>query len=280
MAEAESTESNKVEEGAAKAPAPVTQVGQLTTAVPAPEGPSFGERAGRFFRRLLRWVLILAVVAGLGYGAWVGWPILRDRVIAPVEANIADMGVVQDRLDAGDARLAGLEADIEALAATQQELAASQAALGETVAVLEAEIEASGARIAALDALTAELEEGVSAGSAETARQVAILKSMELMGRARLFLYQSNFGLAEQDVQAARAVLLAAVAGATVEEQEVLQGTVERLDRVLGALPAFPVRAADDLDIAWQILIGQIPAVAEPPAEPSAGDQVTTTTAP
>ena len=42
---------------------------------------------------------------------------------------------------------------------------------------------------------------------AELERQVNLLKSMELLSRARLFMYQSNFGLAEQDVQIARNVL-------------------------------------------------------------------------
>lgn len=259
--------------------APVTQVGQLAPATPGPDKPSFGERMGRFFRRLLRWVLILAVLAGVGYGAWVGWPILRDRVIAPVENNIADMGVVQSRLDAGDARAAGIESDLKSLAAGQQELADSQKTLGETVAELESQIKASSDRLTALDKLSAELASGIEAGAAETGRQVAVLKSMELLGRARLFLYQSNFGLAEQDVQAARSVLSDVIGDAPAADQEMLTATVERLDRVLGALPSFPVRASDDLDIAWQILIGEIPAsIAAPPA--TGEDATTTTTTP
>ena len=87
----------------------------------------------------------------------------------------------------------------------------------------------------------------MTAGSAELATQVTMLRSMELLSRARLFLYQANYGLAEQDVAAARALIPTDTA---VGEEVAL-----RLDRVIESLPDRPVTAADDLDIAWQLLL-------------------------
>ncbi len=241
--------------------APVEQLPK--TAAAQVETPTPG-RAGRFFRRLFKWLLILAILAGLGYGAYVGWPVARDRFIAPVEANIADMSVVQaDLADARD-RIAALEGEIAKLAATQGELAAADAALMETLDAFASEVDASSTRIANLEGLTTDLGIGLTAAQSETFRQAQVLKAMELLGRARLFLYQSNFGLARQDVQSARNILADSLAGSEQADIELLTATIDRLDRTLLALPSFPVLAADELDIAWQALIGDIPLPIEP----------------
>jgi hypothetical protein len=91
--------------------------------------------------------------------------------------------------------------------------------------------------------------------------QAGLLKSMELLSRARLFLYQSNFGLAKQDIQSARdllANLLNSPGAASIAQAGNinLAELVQRLDLALARLPEFPVAASDDLDIAWQLLLG------------------------
>jgi hypothetical protein len=77
-----------------------------------------------------------------------------------------------------------------------------------------------------------------------------------------LYLAQSNFGLAREDVKSARD-LLAALQN---ESENAARGqAIARLDLALGNLPAFPVVAAGDLEIAWQILMsGEAPAAATP----------------
>jgi hypothetical protein len=78
---------------------------------------------------------------------------------------------------------------------------------------------------------------------------------MELLSRARLFMYQSNFGLAEQDVQIARDVLVTVQRDAPDSLAEDLETVLLHLELALSNLPNFPVAASDDLDIAWQILL-------------------------
>jgi hypothetical protein len=98
-----------------------------------------------------------------------------------------------------------------------------------------------------------------SNASAELNRQIKLLKSMELISRARLFLYQSNFGLAEQDVSAARSLLAEIQPDAPAPLNAELIEVLDRVDGVISYLPEFPVAAISDLDLAWQILISGIP---------------------
>jgi hypothetical protein len=90
-------------------------------------------------------------------------------------------------------------------------------------------------------------------------RQINLLKSMELLSRARLFMYESNFGLARQDVQIGRDLLAKIQPDAPRPLSDELKTVVQRLDMSLSNLPDFPVAASDDLDIAWQILLSGLP---------------------
>ena len=82
--------------------------------------------------------------------------------------------------------------------------------------------------------------------------EVLLTRALDTLARARLYLAQSNFGLAKEDVQSARDLLGELNAEA---EDEVLTQAIARLDLALGNLPAFPVVASGDLEIAWQILM-------------------------
>jgi hypothetical protein len=87
-------------------------------------------------------------------------------------------------------------------------------------------------------------------------------RALDMLGRARLYLAQSNFGLAREDVKSARDLLAALQAESN---DPALDQAIARLDLSLGNLPAFPIVAAGDLEIAWQILMsGEAPATATP----------------
>jgi hypothetical protein len=68
--------------------------------------------------------------------------------------------------------------------------------------------------------------------------------------------------LAREDVKSARELL--GTLQAETDDKSFDQA-IERLDMALGNLPAFPVVAAGDLEIAWQILVsGEPPATSTP----------------
>jgi uncharacterized phage infection (PIP) family protein YhgE len=156
--------------------------------------------------------------------------------------------------------LADFQTQLGTLETVQNQHDESLNELDERVAEIETEIEARTESLAALERIQSEIQEQNEVASAELERQVDLLKSMELLSRARLFMYQSNFGLAEQDVQIARDVLATVQRDAPEMLAEDLETVLLHLDLALSNLPNFPVAASDDLDIAWQILLtGQAP---------------------
>jgi predicted RNase H-like nuclease (RuvC/YqgF family) len=162
--------------------------------------------------------------------------------------------------------LAELQAKLESMEAAQNQNSETLTELDQRVSEIETEITARTESLAVLERMQAELQDQNEAASAELERQVNLLKAMELLSRARLFLYQSNFGLAEQDVQIARDLLATLQRDAPEALAEDLDTVVFHLDLTLSNLPNFPVAASDDLDIAWQILLS-----GSPPTQTSVG---------
>lgn len=235
-------------------PSPVT-----TTA--APSGPSFGERVGAFFRFLLRLFLLLIVLGLLGIALYMLLPVLYQRYIRPVERNTAQVQELQSWREQTEQELADLQSKLGSLEDAQSQQDRALAELDERMIGIETEIAARSESLAALEDLQSEMEAQNQAISAELERQINLLKAMELLSRARMSMYQSNFGLAQQDVQIARDLLAEAVEEAPEALAAELEAVILRLDMTLANLPDFPVAASDDLDIAWQILLSGMPPV-------------------
>jgi hypothetical protein len=213
------------------------------------------------------WVVVLAVAvaAGVVYG----WPFVDERYIQPVRDNSAAIAALDQRLGQAEASVAGLEplnADIESRVTA---LEGGQVEMNDRLSELDRRIAQHSTRLDQLDRAAAELEasDADAAGSAQA--ELTVLRGMELLSRARLFLYEANYGLAAQDLTSARRLLAGIdpsnVGGVPIDE------TLVRIDLALAALPDRPVVASDDLDIAWQTLLGEVPA-----ASPSANSSTTT----
>ena len=65
--------------------------------------------------------------------------------------------------------------------------------------------------------------------------------------------------MARDDVQAARDILAELLIDATSYQVTSINQIIMRLDFALSNLPAFPVIAVDDVDIAWQLLMRGLP---------------------
>ena len=241
---------------AAPAPAPSPE-----TVPRAHESATSSSGGKRRVRRAVGWLVrgtaVVVVVVAIGAGIYFGWPVVYDRYLAPVQTNTADVVALRSQV-------ADLQGQVDDLVAADS--------------ATDARLASIDGRLAELDAMDATLASNDAATAAEIARQVQLLKGMELMSRARLFMFQANYGLAEQDVQAARDILAGVGDGASSDEAASITVAVVRLDRVLTALPNFPVAARDDLDIAWLALLGRVPtespatgdgASPEPSSEPS-----------
>lgn len=227
---------------------------------PVPTRPTLGQRLGRFFRFLLRLVLVLILLAAIAAALYFGLPLLYQRYVVPVEQNTSNLAELESRQDRTEQQLSDLQTKLETIESVQNQHDQLLTELNQHTENLESEIAARTESLAALEKMQAELQIENESVSAELERQITLLKSMELLSRARLFLYESNFGLARQDVQIARDLLDGIEPDANSKLANELGEVIFRLDMTLSKLPDFPVAASDDLDIAWQILLSGLPA--------------------
>jgi hypothetical protein len=204
-------------------------------------------------------VLLLIALAVIGVALYSLLPIVYDRFVRPVERNTTQVQELQSRQEQTEQQLADLQIRLETLESVQNQHDGSLTDLDQRLGEIEMEISARTQSLAALEEMQSELREQNESASAALERQIDLLKAMELLSRARLFMYQSNFGLAAQDVQIARDVLTAVRPDAPEPLAGELDAVLLRLDMTLSNLPDFPVAASDDLDIAWQILLSGLP---------------------
>jgi hypothetical protein len=226
---------------------------------PAPSRPTAGERIRRFFEVLLRltsWVIIFTV---FGAALYYSLPLLYQRFVQPVQQNTAQMGQLQSQQAQTEQELADLQARLESLETGQSQNADAFTELEKRLSVIETEIEARTQSLSSLETMQSELQAQNEETSAELDRQINVLKAMELLSRARLFMYQSNFGLARQDIQIANDLLVEIQPDGSESLAAELDAVIHRLGLTLSNLPNFPVAASDDLDIAWQILLSGMP---------------------
>jgi len=225
----------------------------------SPSGPSFGQRVASFFRFLLRLVSLLILLSLLSLALYLVLPWLYQSFIRPVEQNTAQVRELQSRQQQMEQEVADLQTKLGTIETVQNGHDGSLTELDKRLSDIETEITARTKSLSELEAMQSKLQEQNEAVSAEMDRQINLLKGMELLSRARLFMYESNFGLAKQDVQIGRDLLATVQPDSPEPLAGELEAVIQRLDMTLSNLPDFPVAASDDLDIAWQILLSGIP---------------------
>ena len=72
-------------------------------------------------------------------------------------------------------------------------------------------------------------------------REIMLTRAIETLSRARLYLSQSNFGLAKIDVQSARSILAELSTEAPPYQVNAFDQIIGRLDLALGNLPPSPL---------------------------------------
>jgi cell division protein FtsB len=210
-----------------------------------------------FLRFLLALFIILVILGGIGAAVYFGLPYLNERYVVPVEQNTAHISELSTQ-QTGDVKqlkeqIADLQKQLDAVRSRADALDQTIAAQAETLAKLE-QVQSK------LDEATAKQRDSILV---ELKHQVMLTRAIETLSRGRLFLSQSNFGLAKQDVQATRDLLAELQADVPDYQAQALKAVLSRLDLALGNLPDFPVIAVDDVDIAWNLLVAGLPESAE-----------------
>jgi chromosome segregation ATPase len=255
----------------------MTEDDQMTSdEQPAAGRPSPWRRAAGVALRLL---VVVLVGIGLGAGAFWGVPAAYRDFIEPVRQNT-------ERLDQSQAALASLResqsaanatqsaalADIQGQVARQAEsLSAVQADVGSlkasqptAVAALQTldKVEADLADLQAAATLTAGRIDGLDSAAATPnptiealGQRMEILRLMQLVSQARLSISEDNLGQATTDLEAAIAALSDLTSAAEDGGTAALEDVARRLDLAQQELKTNPTVAADDLDIAWELLV-------------------------
>ena len=216
---------------------------------------------------LLRLVLILLLLTGIAIGIAYLAPLAYVRYIRPVERNAAQVAALETQQAQSATQIASLQTSLATAAAGQAKQSEAVTDLTGRVQTVEDGIAEHTKQLATLDEMQNTLLTTRDTSLAKMDSQIKLLKALETLSRARLFLYQSNFGLAKQDAQSARDILAGLQAAAPEGLTADLTEANFRLDLVLKNLPDFPVAASDDLDLAWQVLVEGIPQQTPAPTE-------------
>ena len=220
---------------------------------------------------LLKFALFLAVLGILAAILYLSWPVIYTRYILPVENHSTQIAILETKQSEDLAELSILTTKVAAIQTDQPKIVNALTEFNARIESLETEVGKQANSLGVIDNLGKTLKSDNLESAARLDLQIKIMKSMELLSRARLFLYQSNFGMAKQDIQIARDLLATIVSNGTETTSTELVEVVQRLDLCLSRLPEFPVVASDDLDIAWQLLLqgtpqpGSMQATATPP---------------
>lgn len=236
---------------------------------PAESAPTLPKARRSWGRRIVRFLVTLIVLGALGVAGYYGWTRVDERI----DDNTAAIRGAEERLNAAEPEVSDVAVRVDAIIAAENvvpdrltsvedaiaALVAEQADLDTRLGSAESLIAGHTGQLRILDDLQKALEGDLAATNTAAARQVSQLKSMELLSRARLFLYQANYGLAEQDIVAARDLIANAPVSDVVTDTILKGELLLRLDKAAEALPDLPVAAVDDLNIAWQLLLGEAP---------------------
>jgi hypothetical protein len=238
--------------------------------------PSFLQRLGRAFGKTMRFLFGLVLIAAVAALIYFSVPYIYERVIRPLDANTEELAAIEAKQADDVAELTGqisdLKARISELENRQTESAQLLSALeGQVIALDEMvakqtltlkQLDEMQANIGALLDVSAEHEDlltGENSVVAALHQEVMFSRVIELLSRGRLYLSQSNFGLAKADIQSARDLLAQLEPEIAEEQSAVFQDVIQRLDLAIKNLPGFPVVAVDDIDAAWELLISRLP---------------------
>ncbi len=234
------------------------------------------------FSRVMRFILriIFVVVFGIVLGAalYLGVPALYRSTIEPMRANTERIEELQGTLAIG---LSTSEKQVERLGERLVEVEDRLAEQGEATGALQAELDGFGETLdeqastisrlrsmsAQLDTINDDLDETIDRvkqlevalseielPADEFRRQVRMISAMTMITKARLWLIQDNLGQAAEEISAARELLASEVVDMDAED-EVLAQIIERLDLALADVRTMPIVAADELEIAWKLLV-------------------------
>ncbi len=202
----------------------------------------------RVTKVLLRLAFVVLLGAALGAGAYFGVTLTVRQLVEPTRQNSAQIAALEAQLPQAESRL---DEQQESVAELQVQLEDLQAQLGDQGLGQDQLASQLGTLNGQLADLTERIEDNSQAQ--ELRGDLQLTRAMLSLVRARLWLVENNLGLAIAEVERARELLQSLAAEKPGESN--LQAAIERLDFALIELNTRPLVAADDIEIAWKLLV-------------------------
>jgi chromosome segregation ATPase len=243
--------------------------------------PTGGQRSifSRIVRFIFRLLVVIIIGAVLGVAVYYAVPAIYRTAIEPVQTNTqsiidlerdiiqlqttADMQAeqyadrlaeVEGRLTAKGEEIAALQAEVAALQTafeSQQQEVSDLKPLLRQVERLTSDLETTEDQVAFLE----ETLTGIELPAERLERQIQMIRAMTMLTQARLWLLQDNLGLAAEEITNARTLIAEVAEAEPEEENELYLQILDRLDLALEDVRTTPIIAAEELEIAWRLLV-------------------------
>ena len=202
----------------------------------------------RVSKVLLRLALVVLLGVALGAGAYFGVTLAIRQLGEPTRQNSARIAALEAQLPEAVSRLAEQQESVAELQVQLEDLQAQLGDQGRGQDQLGSQLTALADQ---LEDLTKRIEENTQAH--QLRGDLQLTQVMLSLVRAQLWLVENNLGLAIAEVERARELLQPLAA--EQPEGSNLQAAIERLDFALIELNTRPLVAADDIEIAWKLLV-------------------------
>ncbi len=245
---------------------------------PLSAGERFSIAVGAFLRAVLRLIVVIlagVILAGLLY---MGFVLIYQQAILPARENAARISLLETQQasqnEALGQRLEKLQQQFTELGNQMIILQDEFAALKRDQELIQSTQQAYPLQLKRLEDLEKKLSEvqktsqqalelaeenqqTIASGDLlkEAEYRLTVLNSALLIQRARMLLSQANFGLARNEILAARLLLVELQNNASEEQKAELAAWIGRLDSALVNLPDRPVMAANDLQAAENLIL-------------------------
>lgn len=261
---------------------------------------TFGARLWLAFKVFLRAVALLVIFAAIVYSLFLLIiPATYRNVLLPIQTQRSQIDMLQTaqtqsrselqgQLDALQSRISALEstntANASELTSLKNDLSTTLAEtkrLQKALDTLDADLQSFAERLTVLESrlqqikatqteqstMIAGIQQALidqNAPAAAAWREVQLLKVMQIILRSRLALERGNAGSAGDEIARAQALIQTLQANLPMGESALLNKVLQRLLLAQDNLPDLPVLAAEDLEIAWQLLLNGLPQSAAP----------------
>ncbi|GAB4496986.1 MAG: hypothetical protein OHK0052_07780 [Anaerolineales bacterium] len=263
--------------------------------IPTATPTSFIARLWLAFKVFLRALALLLIFAAILYGLFfLLVPATYRSVLMPIQmqrvqidslqtAQTQTRAQLETQLQTLQSRIVTLEtahaADAEQLTTLQSDLSTARAEIEQLQALLnglDADLQSLTENLNTLEARLQQFEAVQTEQSAEIAgiqqalmdqnspaaaawREVQLLKVMQVVLRSRLALERGNAGSAADEIARAQALVQTIKISLPTNQSVLLDKVTQRLQLAQDNLPDLPVLAAEDLEIAWLLLLNGLP---------------------